>query len=64
MTDLAGRVVVLDGTTGAVLATQAVGLPGAVPAAASGVAANTALTPLSDGSAVVIELPTRDPPKK
>ena len=64
VTDLAGRVVVLDGTTGAVLATQAVGLPGAVPAAASGVAANSALTPLSDGSAVVIELPKREPPKK
>jgi hypothetical protein len=68
VTDLAGRVMVIDGTTGDVLATQAVGLPGAVPAAASGVAANSALTPLSDGSAVVIELPKKEsaapPPKK
>ena len=64
VSDLAGRVMVLDGTTGEVLATQTVGLPGAVPAAASGVAANNALTPLSDGSAVVIELPKREPPKK
>ncbi len=64
ITDLAGRVVLIDGTSGKVLATQTAGLPGAVPAAASGVAANTALTPLSDGSAVVIELPKKQPPKK
>jgi hypothetical protein len=64
VTDLAGRVVVLDGTTGAVVAAQTVGLPGAVPAAASGVAVNSALTPLSDGSAVVIELPKPPEPKK
>jgi len=62
VTDLAGRVLVLDRSTGAVLAVQAVGLPGAVPAAASGVGANSALTPLSDGSAVVIELPKREAP--
>ena len=59
LTDLAGRVVVIDGTTGAVVAAQTVGLQGAVPAAATGVAANSALTPLSDGSAVVIELPKK-----
>ncbi|QJW93567.1 hypothetical protein FTUN_1074 [Frigoriglobus tundricola] len=67
VTDLAGRVLVLDGTTGKPLAAQSVGLPGAVPAAASGVAANSALTVLSDGSAVVSELPKREPaapPKK
>ena len=66
VTDLAGRVVLLDGTTGAAAAGLSVGLPGAVPAAASGVAAGAALTPLSDGSAVVIELPKKDaaPPKK
>jgi outer membrane protein assembly factor BamB len=64
ITDLAGRVVVLDGTTGEPLARQTVGLPGAVPAAASGVAGNVALTPLSDGSAVVIELPKPVEPKK
>lgn len=63
VTDLAGRVVVLDGTNGEVVATQTVGLPGAVPATASGVAANSALTPLSDGSAVVIELPKPAAPK-
>jgi outer membrane protein assembly factor BamB len=59
ITDLAGRVLVLDGTTGAELARQTVGLPGAVPAAPSAVIANTVLTPLSDGSAVVIELPAK-----
>ncbi len=59
LTDLAGRVVLLDGTTGEVLATQAAGLPGAVPATASSVNANTALTPLTDGSAVVVELPQK-----
>jgi hypothetical protein len=65
VTDLAGRVVVLDGATGGPLAARTVGLPGAVPAAATGVGANNALTPLSDGSAVVIELPNRPPaPKK
>jgi len=67
VTDLAGRVLVLDGATGKPLATHSVGLPGAVPAAASGVAANSALTVLSDGSAVVSELPNREPaapPKK
>lgn len=65
ITDLAGRVLVLDGDTGEVLATQTVGLPGAVPAAASGIAATKALTPLSDGSAAVIELPKPAPlPKK
>ncbi len=64
VTDLAGRVVLIDGTSGEVLATQTAGLPGAVPTAASGVTANTALTPLSDGSAVVIELPKKEPPKK
>lgn len=55
-TDLAGRVLLFDGATGAVLDTKTAGLPGAVPAAASGVTAGTALTPLSDGSAVVLEL--------
>lgn len=59
LTDLAGRVAVIDGKDGSVLATQSVGLPGAVPAAPSGVAAGVALTPLSDGSAVVIELPRK-----
>ncbi len=59
LTDLAGRVVLIDGAKGAVLAAQSVGLPGAVPAAPSGVAAGAALTPLSDGSAVVIELPKK-----
>lgn len=59
LTDLAGRVVLIDGATGGVLATQSVGLPGAVPAAPSGVAGGSALTTLSDGSAVVIELPKK-----
>jgi hypothetical protein len=34
-----------------------VGLPGAVPASASGASADLALAPLTDGSVVVIELP-------
>ncbi len=59
VTDLAGRVLLIDGTSGAVVATQAAGLPGAVPTAASAVAGSAALTPLSDGSAVVIELPKK-----
>jgi hypothetical protein len=63
-TDLAGRVLLIDGSTGNVIATQTVGLPGAVPAAASGVAADRALTLLSDGSAVVVELPRPAPPEK
>jgi hypothetical protein len=58
LTDLAGRVVLVDGTTGTILARQSVGLPGAVPSAPSGVAANSTLTPLSDGSAVLLELPS------
>jgi len=64
ITDLAGRVLLVDGTSGEVIATQTVGLPGAVPAAASGVAGNSTLTPLSDGSAVVIELPKPAMPGK
>lgn len=59
LTDLAGRVVLIDGTTGGVLSTQSAGLPGAVPAAPSGVAGVSALAVLSDGSAVVIELPKK-----
>jgi outer membrane protein assembly factor BamB len=57
VTDLTGRVLVLDGATGAALDAKAVGLPGAVPAGASGASAELALTPLTDGSVVVIELP-------
>lgn len=64
ITDLAGRVLLIDGASGEVIATQTVGLPGAVPAAASGVAGNSTLTPLSDGSAVVIELPKPAMPEK
>ena len=57
VTDLTGRVLVLDGATGAALETKSVGLPGAVPASASGASADLALAPLTDGSVVVIELP-------
>jgi outer membrane protein assembly factor BamB len=60
LTDLAGRVVVIDGSTGALLVAKSVGLPGAVPSAPSGTAANVILTPLSDGSAVVTELPKKE----
>lgn len=57
VTDLTGRVLVLDGATGAALETKTVGLRGAVPASASGASADLALAPLTDGSVVVIELP-------
>jgi hypothetical protein len=59
VTDLAGRVLILDGATGAELARLSVGLPGAVPAAAAAATATAALTLLSDGSAVMIELPKK-----
>jgi hypothetical protein len=62
ITDLSGRVLVLDGSTGKPLARLSIGLPGAVPSAASAVAGGTALTLLSDGSAVVGELPKLAPP--
>jgi hypothetical protein len=61
ITDLSGRVVLVDGTSGGPIVTLDVGLPGAVPATASGVAANKVLTPLSDGSAVILELPSATP---
>ncbi len=64
VTDLAGRIVLIDGASGDALARLNAGLPGGVPATASGVAANTVLTQLSDGSAVVVELPKKEPPKK
>jgi hypothetical protein len=64
VTDLDGRVLLFNGDTGEVVASQTVGLPGAVPAAPSGVAADRALTPLSDGSAVVIDLPKLAAPQK
>jgi hypothetical protein len=61
-TDLAGRVSVFDGKGGKPVASLAIGLPGAVPAAASGSLAGTAaITPLSDGSAVVLTLPSAPP---
>jgi hypothetical protein len=64
MTDLAGRVFVIDGTNGEVLASQMVGSSGAVPVAASGVVAGKTLTPLSDGTAGMIELPKVEVPKE
>jgi outer membrane protein assembly factor BamB len=57
-TDLTGRVLVFDGTNPKPTATLGVGLPGAVAAAAGGSLGGTAvLTPLSDGSAVLLALP-------
>jgi hypothetical protein len=62
VTDLAGRVAVLDAESGARRFGAAVGLPGAVPATA-GVAAGPGrvLCPLSDGSAVVVTPPESAP---
>jgi hypothetical protein len=61
-TDLAGRVTLLDGESGKVVATLGIGLPGAVPAAAGGpLGGRAALTPLSDGSAVILPLPAPPP---
>lgn len=57
VTDLTGRVLVLDGATGGTVEAKSVGLPGAVPASATGASADSALAPLTDGSVVVIELP-------
>lgn len=58
VTDLAGRVLVLDPATGKPAVTIDVGLPGAVPGSAAVTAApGRVLCPLSDGSAAVIVLP-------
>ncbi len=57
VTDLTGRVLVLDGATGGAVETKSVGLPGAVPASPAGASAELVLAPLTDGSVVVIELP-------
>lgn len=57
-TDLTGRVSIFDGANTKPTATLSVGLPGAVAAAPGGSLGGTAaLTPLSDGSAVLIALP-------
>ncbi|MBX9585473.1 MAG: hypothetical protein K2X87_34635, partial [Gemmataceae bacterium] len=65
VTELGGRVRVLDGATGQEVLAKAVGLPGAVPAAA-GVPAGDGrvLVPLSDGSAAVVELAAPAPEPK
>jgi outer membrane protein assembly factor BamB len=65
VTELGGRVRLVDGATGRDVEAKAVGLPGAVPAAA-GVPAGggRVLVPLSDGSAAVVELtPSAGEPK-
>ncbi len=59
LTDLAGRVLLVSGADGTTVSAHSVGLPGAVPASPSAAAGGTALAPLSDGSAVVIELPKK-----
>jgi hypothetical protein len=55
--DLAGRVALFDGMSGKPVSSLAIGLPGAVPAAAASLLGGAVLTPLSDGSAVVLSLP-------
>lgn len=64
VTDLAGRLAVLDGETGRAVASREVGLPGAVPAAAGVPVGDRVLLPLSDGSAAVVELQETQPEPK
>lgn len=65
VTDLGGRVRVLDGATGKEAGAKAVGLPGVVPAAAGLPAGDgRVLVPLSDGSAAVVELTAGTPKEK
>jgi hypothetical protein len=62
-TDLAGRLVVYEGTAGKVEMTLEIRLPGAVPAVAAGpLGSASLLTALSDGSSVVIPMPTDGTP--
>lgn len=57
VTELGGRVKVLDGATGRPVVEKDVGLPGSVPAAAGvASAAGRVVVPLSDGSAAVVEV--------
>jgi hypothetical protein len=55
VTDRSGAVTLRAADTGRVVASAAVGLPGAVPAAAGVPAGDKVLVPLSDGSAAVIQ---------
>ena len=58
LTELSGRVSILDGATGAAVMAKNVSLPGAIPAAAAVMAdPSRVLVPLSDGSAAVLEFP-------
>ncbi len=61
VTDRAGVVTARAADTGRPTAEAAVGLPGAVPAAAGIPAGAGVLVPLSDGSAAVVELPAAKP---
>ncbi|MDB5306965.1 MAG: hypothetical protein JWO38_1167 [Gemmataceae bacterium] len=65
VTDLSGRVSVLDAETGRPTLTREVGLPGAVPAAAGvPVGDSRVVIPLSDGSTAVVEFPAVAPGPK
>jgi hypothetical protein len=61
VTDLGGRVTIFD-AGGAKVATLPVGLPGVVPAVAPGIVGRAAVVPLSDGSSVLLPLPSAAPP--
>lgn len=57
-----GALTLIDAATGKPIATIPIALPGAVPAAAGRLLGEaTVLTPLSDGSAVVLPLPDTAP---
>jgi outer membrane protein assembly factor BamB len=62
VTDLAGRVTVLNGETGETVTSREVALPGVVPAEpALAIDESRVLVPLSDGSAVVLPFPAAAP---
>ena len=61
VTDLGGRVAILNADSGVPVFTREVGLPGAVPATAGvPLGENRVLVPLSDGSAAIVDLTPDD----
>jgi hypothetical protein len=61
LTDLSGRVAVLDAESGKLVTARQVGLPGAVPATAGVPAGDRVVVPLSDGTAAVVEMADMNP---
>jgi hypothetical protein len=70
VTDLAGKVHLVDTATGKVEAVASTGIPGTVPAVSgSALTGTSVLTPLSDGSAVILQMaihpaPAPEPPAR